>query len=158
MLETELLGLALAGGNAVIAAAGTDAWNGFRDAIARWFGRGDAQRELAELERLDQTATALQATEPDQMEQVRIRQESSWQTRIEGMLENLDEVERQQAADQLRDLLAQYVPQGGVAAGPGGVAVGGDMAITAEHGSVAGGVVQGDVHVGRPPEPDPPPG
>jgi hypothetical protein len=158
MLEMELLALASAGGNAVVAAAGTDAWNGLRHAIARWFGRGDALREQAELERLDRTATTLQAAEPDQVEQARIRQESSWQTRIEGMLETLDDAERQKAADQLRDLLAQYVPQGGVSAGPGGVAVGGDMSISAERGSVASGVVQGDVHVGRPPEPDPPPG
>jgi hypothetical protein len=154
----ELSDLASAGGQAVIAAAGTDAWNGFRHAIARWFGRGDAQRKQAELERLDQTATALQAAEPDQVEQTRIRQEASWQTRIEGMLENLDEAERKHAADQLGALLEQFVPQGGVSAGPGGVAVGGDMSISAEHGSVASGVVQGDVHVGRPIEPDPPPG
>ncbi|KOV91043.1 hypothetical protein [Streptomyces sp. NRRL B-3648] len=151
-----LLALASAGGQAVVAAAGTDAWNGFRHAIARWFGSGDTQREQTELERLDQTAAALQAAEPDQVEQARIRQE--WQTHIEGMLENLDEVERQQAADQLRDLLAQYVPQGGVSAGPGGVAVGGDMSIRADDGSVAGGVIQGNVHVGPPPGPDPPQG
>ncbi|GAA3131629.1 hypothetical protein GCM10017687_54110 [Streptomyces echinatus] len=34
MLEEELATLAAAGGTAVVQAAGTDAWNGFRQAVA----------------------------------------------------------------------------------------------------------------------------
>jgi hypothetical protein len=48
MLVETLAALAAAGGAAVVQAAGTDAWNGFRQAVARWFARGDAQREQAD--------------------------------------------------------------------------------------------------------------
>jgi hypothetical protein len=59
MLEQALTALAAAGGTAVVQAAGTDAWTGLRQAVARWFGRGDRQRERVELERLDRTAGEL---------------------------------------------------------------------------------------------------
>lgn len=158
MLVEALAALATAGGTAVVTAAGTDAWNGFRQAVARWFGRGDAQREKAELERLDQTAVALQAAEPAQAERTRISQEAAWQARIEATLENVDEAERDQAAEQLRALLAKHVPQVGVTAGDGGLAVGRDMDIRSEQGSIAAGVLHGGAHIGRPPTPDPPQG
>ncbi|MGW3466207.1 hypothetical protein ACWDE9_44675, partial [Streptomyces olivaceoviridis] len=38
MLEQALTALAAAGGAAVVQAAGTDAWTGLRQAVARWFG------------------------------------------------------------------------------------------------------------------------
>ena len=47
----------------MVQAAGTDAWTGLRLEVARWFGRGDGQREQAELERLDQTADRLETAE-----------------------------------------------------------------------------------------------
>ncbi|MCF3132092.1 hypothetical protein [Streptomyces olivochromogenes] len=156
MLVETLAALAVAGGGAVVQAAGTDAWAGFRQAIARWFGRGDAERERAELERLDQTATALQTTDPVQAERARDSQEEFWQARIEAMLENLGEGERGPAADQLRALLAQHVGDVRVAAGPGGVAAGGNMDVHAEDGSIAAGVIHGGAHIGPPPTPDPP--
>ncbi|WP_331720511.1 hypothetical protein OG851_42855 (plasmid) [Streptomyces sp. NBC_00161] len=155
MLAEALESLAAAGGTAVVTSAGTDAWSGFRKAIARWFGRGDAQREQAELERLDQTATTLQATDRAQAERARISQEASWQARIEAMLENLDEVERDQAADQLRALLTEHVPQGRVTAGQGGLAAGGKVNISAEKGSIAVGVMHGGAQISPPPKPDP---
>jgi hypothetical protein len=82
-----LTALAAAGGTAVVQAAGTDAWTGFRQAVARWFGRGDAQREQAELERLDQTAAALETADPTQADRVRISSEAAWHARIEAALE-----------------------------------------------------------------------
>ncbi|MET9412134.1 hypothetical protein ABZX90_41425 [Streptomyces sp. NPDC002935] len=156
MLVEALAALAAAGGTAVVQAAGTDAWNGFRQAVARWFGRGNAQREQAELERLDQTATALQTTDPAQAELARISQEASWQARIEAMLESLDEGERDQAADQLRGLLAKHVPEIRVTAGPGGVAAGRNVNVRAEKGSIAAWDIHGGAHIGPPPTPDPP--
>ncbi|MFD5736432.1 hypothetical protein ACFWIY_27025 [Streptomyces sioyaensis] len=160
MLDQALIALAAAGGTAVVTAAGTDAWAGLRRAVAHWFSRGDALREHAELERLDQTATALQPTDPAEAERARIRQEASWQVRIEAMLESLDDAERDQAADQMRSLLAQHVPQGSVSAGPGtvtvsdgGVAVDGDLSVTASGaGAIAvGGSVTGSVASNAPP-------
>lgn len=158
MLEQALVALAAAGGAAVVQAAGTDAWTGLRQAVARWFGRGGdrrEQREQAELERLDRTAGELEAAEPGAVERVRVRQETVWQTRIEALLEGLDGAERAQAADELRDLLAEHAPRGGASAGPGGLAVGGNVDIHAEQGSIAAGVLHGGAHIAHPPAPDP---
>ncbi|UQA96641.1 hypothetical protein [Streptomyces halobius] len=155
MLEEALAALAAAGGAAVVQAAGTEAWTGLRQAVARWFGQGDEQRERAELERLDQAAGELEAAEERGAEQVRIRQEAAWQARFEGLLEGLDGTERVRACEELRDLLAQYTPDGGVSAGDGGLAAGGYVDIYAEGGSIAGGVIHGGARISHPPAPDP---
>lgn len=136
----------------MVQAAGTDAWAGLRQAVARWFGRGDVQREQTELERLDQTVAELAAGDGAEAERVRIRQEVVWQTRIEGLLESLDERERMRFADELRTVLAQHAPQGEVSADRGGLAIGGDVEVRADHGSAAA-VRMGDVTVGNPPVP-----
>ncbi|MFD9878344.1 hypothetical protein [[Kitasatospora] papulosa] len=155
MLDQVLTALAASGGTAVVTAAGTDAWAGLRQAVARWFGRGDAQREQVELERLDQTRAALEAADAAEAERARIRLEASWQARIEAALEGLNEGERDQVGDQLRGLLAQHAPQGAVTAGPGGLTVGGNVDIRAEGGSIAAGVIHGGAHTSTPPVPDP---
>lgn len=155
MLEQALTALAAAGGTAVVQAAGTDAWSKLRHEVARWFGRNDTQRERAELERLDRTASELETAEAAATERLRTRHEAAWQDRIETLLDNLDETERAEAAKELRALLARHAPQGGVSTGPGGLAAGGNVDIRAERGSVAAGVVHGGVHIGRPPAPDP---
>ncbi|QLJ02833.1 hypothetical protein HZZ00_19135 [Streptomyces sp. NEAU-sy36] len=154
MLDQVLTALAASGGTAVVTAAGTDAWAGVRGAVAGWFGRGDAQREQAELERLDQTALVLAAADSAEAERVRIRQEASWQTRIEAVLEGLAADEREDAAEQLRLLLAQHTP-GGAVAGPGGLAVTGNAEIRAGNGSIAAGVIHGGARIGHPRKPDP---
>ncbi|MFF3208460.1 hypothetical protein [Streptomyces sp. NPDC002962] len=59
MLDELASAAAAAGGSAVVQAAGTDLWNGFRGRVAEWFGRGDAVRESRELERLDRRASEL---------------------------------------------------------------------------------------------------
>ncbi|MFE4256127.1 hypothetical protein ACFRU3_43220 [Streptomyces sp. NPDC056910] len=154
MLEQALMALAAAGGSAVVQAAGTDMWTGVRQAVARWFARGDGQRERAELERLDLTARELETTEAAAMERVRIRQEGAWQARIEALLESLDEARRAHAAEDLRTLLVQYTHQGEVSAGHSGQAVGGNVDIRADHNSAAAWNM-GDVTLGNPPPPGP---
>ncbi|QXE38073.1 hypothetical protein KQY30_31425 [Streptomyces sp. GMY02] len=155
MLEQALISLATAGGTALVQAAGTDAWNGLRQAVARWFARGDGERERAELERLDQTAAALQVADPGEQERARSFQLGSWQARIEAVLENLTDAERGEAAEHLRGLFAQHAPQGGVTAGSGGLAVGGNVINHADQGSVAAGVFHGGAQFGIPSKPDP---
>ncbi|MEV5887655.1 hypothetical protein AB0L74_34345 [Streptomyces sp. NPDC052020] len=155
MLEQALTALAAAGGTAVVQAAGTDVWSGLRQAVARWFGRGDAQRERAELERLEQTAGELETAEAAVADRVRIRQEAAWQTRIEALLESLDDLERAQAAEELRALLARHTDRSGASAGQGGLAANGNVSIRAEGGSIAANVIHGGAHIGRPPTPDP---
>ncbi|WP_157968744.1 hypothetical protein [Streptomyces geranii] len=100
MLTEALMAAAGAGGAAVVQAAGTDAWTGLRQRVARLLGRGDPQRERTELERLDRTAQALEEADvTGETERVLLRQEASWQTRFESLLENLEDSEQQVAAE-----------------------------------------------------------
>ncbi|WP_101256201.1 hypothetical protein [Streptomyces barkulensis] len=175
MLEQALAALAAAGGTAVVQAAGTEAWTAVRDAVARWFGRGDERRERAELERLDRTAAELEPGGPEPggdedrepgaagAEQARIRQEAAWQARFEGLLERVDDAERARLAAELRALLERHspaapaaVPPAGPSVGRDGMAVGGDVHLRAD-GGVAGGVIHGGAHV-HPRPPGPPQG
>ncbi|MEU9233517.1 hypothetical protein [Streptomyces subrutilus] len=146
--------LAAAGGTAVVQAAGTDTWIGIRQQVARWFGRGNPQRELAELERLDQTAGELEAARPADVERVRIRQEAAWQGRIEALLESLEDIERARVADELANLLVQQTAHSSVSADQSGLAVGGDVDVRADHGSAAA-VTMGNVTLGNPSQPGP---
>src|SRR5262245_24281618 len=99
MLDQALEALAAAGGTAVVQAVGTDAWTGLRQAVARWFSRGDKQRERAELELLDQAASELETAEAAGEEGVRIGH--GWRNRFETLLRNLDEAEQARAAEEL---------------------------------------------------------
>jgi hypothetical protein len=150
VLAEALTALAAAGGTAVVQAAGTDAWAGFRSRVAKWFGRGDTKREQAMLERLDRAAAVLEAAGPGEVERVRTDQEASWQTSFEILLEGLDGEEQQQAAAELRDLLAGLVGGRVAAVGPGAVAVVGDVGIHAETGGAAAWQM-GNVQIGQPP-------
>ncbi|MFE0602298.1 hypothetical protein ACFW2T_15840 [Streptomyces sp. NPDC058892] len=105
MLVETLTALAAAGGGAVVQAAGTDAWDGVRRRVAGLFGRGDEQREQAELERLDRTSRALEAGASADPERERDRQSGMWQGRFESLLENADPQDQQRLADELRALL-----------------------------------------------------
>ncbi|MDX2939161.1 hypothetical protein [Streptomyces ipomoeae] len=151
MLEQELLLLAAAGGTAVVQAASTDAWVRFSRSMARWFGRGNDQRERAELERLDRTAAELEGAEA---ERARVRQEIVWQTRIEDLLASVEGDDRAQIAEELRSLLAQHTSGVGVSADNGGVAVGEGVSISADRGAAAAWRMR-DVTVGNPPLPGP---
>ncbi|MEV2236334.1 hypothetical protein AB0H69_48450 [Streptomyces phaeochromogenes] len=157
MLDQALIALAVSGGTALVSAAGTEAWVGLRQAVARWFSRGDAEREQAELDRLDQTAAFVQVSDAAEVERARTRQEAVWQTRIETLLESLDATEREEAAEGLRSLLAQHAPQPGPVAGQGGLAAN-RVDIHAQDGAIAGGVIHGGAHIGPPPLPVPPQG
>jgi hypothetical protein len=150
VLAEALTGLAAAGGTAVVQAAGKDAWAGCRGRVARWFARGDSRREQAALERLDRTAAELEAAGPGEVERVRAGQEASWQTSFETLLEGLDVEEQQRAADELRDLLADFAGRRAAAVGPGAVAVAGDVDIHAETGGAAAWQM-GNVQIGHPP-------
>ncbi|MFK0045978.1 hypothetical protein ACIQU4_18025 [Streptomyces sp. NPDC090741] len=152
MLEQALVALAAAGGAAVVQAAGTDAWRGLRSALARWFGRGDEQREQDALEHLDGTEAELQSAE----EGTRRDQAVMWQTRITARLEDLRGDERASAAQELDALLRGRAPQGGETAGQGGVAVsGGQVSVSSTQNSIAAFTINGGASVSHPPEPDP---
>ncbi|MEU2551381.1 hypothetical protein ABZ589_06715 [Streptomyces sp. NPDC013313] len=154
MLSEAMTALAAAGGTAVVQAAGTDAWAGIRQQVARWFGRGNPQREQVELERLDQTAAELEVARPAEAERVRIRQEAVWQGRIEALLESLEDAGRARVVAELRTLQAQQIVHGTVLTGHSGLAVGGDVNVQADNGSAAA-VTMGDVTLGNPSRPGP---
>lgn len=162
MLSEALAALAATGGTAVVQAAGTDLWAAFRERVAGLFGRGQQRQTEAALEQLDQTAAMLEQAVADSevgtdLERVRSRLEIAWQTRFTDLLESLPPDERREAAVQLRELveLAPGQSQDGVSATTGGMAVGGDVDIHAEGGSVAAGVIHGGVSLGNPRQPGP---
>ncbi|MGW0732514.1 hypothetical protein [Streptomyces sp. NPDC002851] len=132
MLVETLTALALAGGTAVVQAAGTDAWNGLRRRVGDLFAHGGAARADAELERLDHTAEALSSA--DDIATERLRQEGVWQGRFEALLETLDVPGQERAAEQLREMLSF------VAASTGDVAIGTGKAVAREGGSAVTGV------------------
>ncbi|WP_445270433.1 hypothetical protein [Streptomyces sp. DSM 41634] len=153
MLAEAMTALAAAAGAGVVQAATTDAWTGLRVRVARWFGRGDERREQVQLERLDRTAAELTASGGAERE--RELQEREWRTRFEDLLEGLDDTEREEAADELRALLRESAV-GGVSAGAGGAAAGGDINVQARDGAIAAAVLNGGARIDhRPPTPDP---
>ncbi|MFC8031935.1 hypothetical protein ACFUVU_03795 [Streptomyces griseoincarnatus] len=105
MLVEALLALAAAGGGAIVQAAGTDAWNGVRSGIARVLGRGEEAREQAELERLDRTRTVLDAASEGEFNRVQAAQAAVWQNRLEMLLEELPDAQRQQAAVEIQNVI-----------------------------------------------------
>ncbi|MEV4503173.1 hypothetical protein [Streptomyces klenkii] len=109
MLSEALAAVAAAGGTAVVQSAGTDAWTGLRQQVARWFGRDDEARERVELERLDRTAVALKAAAASgELARIRDRQEAVWQDRFETLLEGLPAGRQGGVAEELRALVAEY--------------------------------------------------
>ncbi|WP_371660723.1 hypothetical protein [Streptomyces sp. NBC_00280] len=108
MLVEGLIAVATAGGGAIVQAAGTDAWAGIRSGVARILGRGESDREQAELERLDQTRAELESTSDGaEVERVQTVLVTRWQTRLEMLLEQLPNEERQQVAAELQALVQQ---------------------------------------------------
>ncbi|WP_306329036.1 hypothetical protein [Streptomyces venezuelae] len=151
MLSEALTVLATTSGTALIQAAGTDAWTGLRERVARLFGRRSARAEQATLERLDRTAAELEAATDDSAEQIQATLRSSWRDRLIELLEELDDTERDEVAEELRQIVAASGARpdaSGPTAGDGGLAVGGDMSIRADSGSVAAGVIHGGVNLG----------
>ncbi|MEU1372064.1 hypothetical protein ABZ442_00180 [Streptomyces triculaminicus] len=154
-VDQALTDLASAAGTAVASAAGTDAWNGLRERVARLFGRAPGTETGAVVARLDRTVAALEEAGPAETDRIRIRLGASWQARFEDLLENLDEAGRVEIAGQLRELVTEARRTlRGPSAGDGGLAVGGNVDIRADHGSAAAAVM-GDVTLGNPPQPGP---
>lgn len=108
VLVEGLIAVAAASGGAIVQAAGTDAWAGIRSGVARILGRGEEGREQAELERLDQTWAELEsAGDGVRAERVQTVLVTRWQTRLEMLLEQLPDEERQQVAAELQALVQQ---------------------------------------------------
>ncbi|WP_431040750.1 hypothetical protein ACQUSR_01800 [Streptomyces sp. P1-3] len=81
-----------------------------RARLAAVLGRGEPQRERAELERLDQTATELAATPVDHAEIVSAVQMGMWRARFEQLLEAADERDRASLVRELESVISDAVP------------------------------------------------
>ena len=151
MLDETLIALAGAAGTAVAAAAGTDVWASVRGRLAGILGRGEGEDAEQALARSDRTVAALGGTEGADGERRR-RLEGVWQERFESLLEPLTADDRIEVASQLRELIALAQSAGGVAAGDGGISIGGNVDMRAEGGSAAA-LRMGTVNIGNPPQP-----
>jgi hypothetical protein len=99
----EIEALAALAGNAIVAAAVTDAFEGVRAKVARIFGRGRSDPRIQR--RLDQTRQQLAVTTPGELERAQETQARQWQTRIADLL-----ADHPEAAAELQALMAEFQP------------------------------------------------
>lgn len=150
MLTEELQTLAAAAGTAAATAAGTDAWEGLRTRLGGWFGRGDAHREQSALAELDAGAAELQEGGTPTGAALE-RYGAVWRDRVVVTLERLNGPEREEAAAELRRLVAAEPAASESRVGDQNVR--GDIRVHAEQGSLAAGLINGNVSFGPPPPP-----
>ncbi|MET8135085.1 hypothetical protein ABZV24_24580 [Streptomyces sp. NPDC005251] len=155
MLDQTLVALASAAGAAVASAAGTDAWQGLRQRLARIFDRGDGAGQRVVLDRLDGSVVELERAGPEEREQARARVMAAWRTRFQDLLEDADDADRAELVRHLDELIRNRQQESrGASAGDGGLTVEGSVDIRADRGSAAAGVM-GDVTIGNPQRPGP---
>lgn len=148
-----LMALAQFAGQTVATAAITDAWESARQKIARLIGRGDARRTETADSWLAQTHKQLAALPPGELKPVQARQAERWTNRFADLLD-----EDPATAAELRALaeeLATRLPVSTASATDHSLAAGRDMNITASGGSVAAGVMHGDIAPPGPTQPGP---
>jgi hypothetical protein len=147
-----LVTLAQYAGQTLVGAAVTDAWEAFREKVARLVGQGDKHRTEAAERWLDRTRQELESASPGQaLEQARKAAAERWADRFSDLLDEEPGLEAQ-----LRTLIGEIaarLPRGSGSAGDHSVAAGHDVTITASGGSIAAAVIHGDV---VPPGPTPP--
>jgi hypothetical protein len=128
-------------GNTLVAAAVTDAWDTARHGFGRLFGRG--KPDPATERRLEATRGQLVAAAPADLEQVQADLASQWALRLSDLLEEDPNVEAELRA--LVEEIGAMLPAGAVSAAGYSVAAGGDVNVRADRGSVAAGVIHGNV-------------
>jgi hypothetical protein len=143
-----LMPLAQFAGQTVVAAAITDMWESVRGRFAHLLGRGSTRKTEAADRWLAQTREQLAAADRGELEQVREAAAERWAGRFADLLD-----EDPSAEAELRSVVeevAGWLPAGLVSATRYSVAAGRDVRVTASGGSVAAGVIHGDV---APPDP-----
>jgi hypothetical protein len=138
-------------GNTLVAAAVTDAWETVRHRFVRLFGRG--KPDPVTERRLEATRSQLAASAPAELEQVRADLAGQWAVRLSDLLaeEPGAEAELHALVEEVRAML----PPGAVSAAGYSVAARRDVNVRADHGSVAAGVVHGNVAPPGPTGPGP---
>lgn len=140
--------------------AGSSFWKDvLRPGLVKLFtgvsGKLGERRAKRALESLDRTATEIESAEnPDS---ARAKAVELWEERLEDLLGDLEEQDREPFAQALLDLAAKVEEHEGsgegVSAGDQGVAAGRDVNIKADRGSVAANTIHGGVHL-NPPRPE----
>ncbi len=125
-------------GSALVQAMVTDGWQGVRHKVARLFGRSQPDGQIER--RLDATREQLTAAAPKELGRVQAVLAGQWETRFADLLADHPDAE----AD-LADLVAELRAARPATARDHSVAAGRDMRISADGGSVAAGVIHGDV-------------
>ena len=148
-----LIELAQFAGQTVAAAAITDVWESVRGRFVRLLGRGDARKSEVADRWLEQTREQLAAAGPGTLEQARRAAAERWAGRFADLLDEDPAIEAELRA--LVDEVAAELPAGAVSATDHAVAAGRDLKIRASDGSVAAGVIHGNVTPGNPTEPGP---
>jgi hypothetical protein len=147
------MALAQFAGQTVAAAAVTDAWEAIRGRFARLVGRGDDRKAEVAERWLAQTREQLTAAAPGaELGQAREAAANRWAARFEDLLDEDPSLEAELRA--LVEEVAAGLPVGAVSAGHS-VAAGRDVTIAAFGGSVAAGVIHGNMVPPGPTSPGP---
>lgn len=129
--------------NALVQAIVSDGWEGVRHKIARLFGRGQPDPRIEQ--RIDAARTQLAEAAPGELGQLQEDLARDWAVRFKDLLADYPDAEAELA--QLAEEIRAGLP---VTAAGYSLAAGRDVKITAEGGSVAAGVIHGNV---APPSP-----
>jgi hypothetical protein len=155
MLVEELSALAALAGQAVVAAAVTDAWGAAKRGFARLLSRGDPDQTKVVERRLEEARDQLTGSPGTDLEKIRATLAAQWSTRVADLLE-----ENPDAEADLRTLIEEIqaaLPAGMVSAADHAIAAGRDVNIKdikADRGGFAAGIV-GDVTLPGPTDPGP---
>jgi hypothetical protein len=147
----DISSLAALAGNTLVAAAVSDVWDTARHRFARLFGRG--QPDPVTERRLEATRSQLAAAPADGLDQVQADLAGQWALRLADLLEEDPGAETELRA--LVEEIGALLPAGAVSAADHSVAAGRDVSIRADRGSVAAGVIHGNVAPPGPTGPGP---
>jgi hypothetical protein len=152
IVASAVTGIAAAGSTALVQAATTDAWINARRLFMRLVERWAPDRAVTLAGPLDRTRTELATLGGIQLEAARRAHASRWRTRLQDLIDDYPNIETdlQHLVDELRaDAKASTV-----ITGSDSVAVGGDVVVHAEGGSLATvGPISGGITMQRPPWP-----
>lgn len=143
--------LAALAGSTLVTAAVTDTWEGARHRFACLFGRGKPD-PLTE-RRLDATRDQVMAASGAEVAQVKAELAGEWAVRLKDLLTDVPEAEAELLV--LIRAIRALLPAGSVNASGYAIAAGGDITVSADHGSVGAGVIHGNIVLPGPTMPGP---
>lgn len=145
---------ATAGANAIATAAGTGLWKDLHARLKAWLTKLGDKRARTALKRLDAAVKEIEeAADPGE---ARVKVRDTWCERFEDFLDELERDERDALAQELLELAGKTEREharAGAVSGDHGMAVAGDVNITAHNHGIAVAHNEGGINVGNPPQP-----